>query len=194
MNNKGILALITLSLISSFSVAEETYLLPPNQWHLISLPYNLSVDDTVDDVFGDDGLGAYDTDWVIFSFNASNNRYVKPALTDKLRQGVGYWIIQFTEGNKTLDMVQGDSTSTTNSVACPSESCFDIPLGTKAGTNQWNLIGYPFSSSTPLSKTRIATTAPVCGAGCTIDDAETNNIFDKQLWSYAGVRYKLIDY
>jgi hypothetical protein len=193
MNNKGILALITLSLISSFSVAEETYLLPPNQWHLISLPYNPSVDDTVDDVFGDDRLGTYDTDWVIFSFNAGDNRYIKPALSDRLRQGVGYWIIQFTESNKVLEMNQGRSTSTTSSVACPSESCFEIPLNTKAGTNQWNLIGYPFSSSTPLSKMRITTTTSICSAGCSIDNAETNNIIDKQLWSYAGVRYKLID-
>ena len=193
MNNKGILALITLSFISSFSVAEETYLLPPNQWHLISLPYNPSVDDTVDDVFGDDGLGIYDTDWVIFNFNAGDNRYIKPALSDRLRQGVGYWIIQFTESNKILDMNQGSFTSTTSSVACPSESCFEIPLNTKAGTNQWNLIGYPFSSSTPLSKTRIATTTSICSGGCPIDNAETNNIIDKQLWSYDGIEYKRID-
>jgi hypothetical protein len=43
----------------------------------------------VDDIFGDDGLGTYGTDWVIFSYDTANNKYVKPTLSDTLSQGVG---------------------------------------------------------------------------------------------------------
>lgn len=46
------------------SVITPTHLLPDNKWHQISLPMNPGSNNTVDDIFGDDELGVYDTDWV----------------------------------------------------------------------------------------------------------------------------------
>ncbi len=178
--------------ISSIDQNTITHILPNNKWHQISLPYDPGVYNTVNNVFGDDGLGTYGTDWVIYSFDAISNVYVKPALTDALRQGVGYWMIQLTGSDKTLDMLQG-STPTVSHMACPIGRCFEIPLDTRAGTIQWNMIGYPFSSKELFNRTRIGTKTPICNSGCTIDDAQANDIFHNQLWSYDGFVYKLID-
>ncbi len=184
--------LYLLNSLSTVQADSQTYILPPNQWHQISLPYDAGVNNTLNDIFGDDELGIYGTDWVIFSYNARQNSYVKPALTDKLSQGAGYWIIQLTNSDKILDMPQG-STPVTSSVACPTGNCFEIPLTTKAGTNQWDMIGFPFSSNTPLRRVHVATTTPICNSGCTLDNATTNDIFHNQFWSYDGSAYKLIN-
>lgn len=43
------------------------HILPNNQWHQISLPMDPKTKNTVADIFADDGLGIYKTDWVIYS-------------------------------------------------------------------------------------------------------------------------------
>ncbi len=179
--------------INSIAQNTNTHTLPNNKWHQISLPYNPGANNTVNNIFGDDRLGIYDIDWVLFSFNAASNSYVKPGLNDTLRQGIGYWIIQFTGSDKTLDMPQSSNTPTINHAACSSGRCFKIPLGTQAGNVQWNMIGHPLSSSIPFNNTRISTTSSICSSGCTIDNAYDNNIFHNQLWSYDGSNYKIIN-
>lgn len=200
MNNinpfsKIIRVVIFFCLLSSSLLTQadsQKFTLSPNQWYLISLPYSPGVNNTVNDIFGDDELGSYDTDWVIFRYNSITNGYVKLALTDTLNQASGYWIIQTTQSNKTLDMPKV-STPTANSNACPTENCFEISLSTKAGANQWGLIGYPFSTNSPLNRTLITTTTPVCSSGCTLDNAKTNDIFHDQLWYYNGSGYTKIN-
>ncbi len=177
--------------IDSIAQNTNTHTLPNNKWHQISLPYNPGANNTVNNIFGNDGLGTYDIDWVLFSYNAASNSYVKPLLNDTLRQGIGYWIIQFTGSDKILDMPQSD-TPTINHAACSSGRCFKIPLGTQAGNVQWNMIGHPFSSSIPFNNTRISTTS-ICSSGCTIENAFDNDIFHNQLWSYDGSSYKIVD-
>ena len=177
--------------INSIAQNTNTHTLPNNKWHQISLPYNPGANNTVNNIFGDDRLGTYDIDWVLFSYNAASNSYVKPSLNDTLSQGVGYWIIQFTGSDKILDMPQSD-TPTINHAACSSGRCFKIPLGTQAGNVQWNMIGHPFSSSIPFNNTRISTTS-ICSSGCTIENAFDNDIFHNQLWSYDGTSYKTVD-
>jgi hypothetical protein len=194
--HKVILTLSTLCLLNPLLIVQAgevtSHTLPDNQWHLISLPYSPGTNNTISDIFGDDGLGVYDSDWVIYSYNTATNKYIKPRLTDTLSQGVGYWIIQYTDSDKKLDMSK-NSTPTTNTAACSTDSCFKIPLATKPGTSQWNMLGYPFSSEELLSKTRVDTTSPICSSGCTIDEAKDEGIIQNQLLSYNGSTYKTID-
>jgi len=169
-----------------------TYLLPHNEWHQIGLPYDPGVNNTVENILGDDGLGTYGIDWVIFSYNASSNSYVQLALTDSLNQGVGYWIIQTTGSDKTLDMPVA-STPVTDVAGCLTNKCFDISLGTQAGSEQWNMIGYPFAKKASFNTTRVGTRTPLCSSGCAIDAAESNDIFHNQLWHYDGSGYNIVD-
>ncbi len=168
-----------------------THLLPHNQWHQISLPMNPGSNNTVADIFGDDGLGAYGTDWVLYSYNPDTNDYEQPGGTDTLSQGVGYWIIQMSGDDKLLKMPTGSTeTPTTTPTGCPeNKSCFEIPLGTEVGTEQWNMVGYPFAVSGLLSNSRIVASTIDCTSGCEIEDAEIDGIFQNQLWSYNGTGY-----
>jgi lysophospholipase L1-like esterase len=171
-------------------VTNPTFLLPDNKWNQISLPMNPGNQNTVANVFGDDGLGVYDTDWVMFSYNANAGNYIKHRTNDTLRQGLGYWIIQTTGSNKILKMPLGSTeTSTTNQAGCFIEDCFQIPLPTKAGTLQWNMMGYPFAKSGLLSNSRIVAATAACNSGCILEDAENNGIFHNILWNFNGSNY-----
>ena len=66
-------------------------------------------------------------------------------LTDPLSQGVGYWIIQNSGSDKTLEMPIGSATTpTTTPAGCSSTNCFSIPLLTEVGGEKFNLLGYPY--------------------------------------------------
>ncbi|MCF6203069.1 MAG: SGNH/GDSL hydrolase family protein, partial [Methylococcaceae bacterium] len=168
-----------------------THLLPHNQWHQISLPLNPGSNNTVADIFGDDGLGSYGTDWGLYSYNPGTNSYDQPGITDTLSQGVGYWIIQMSGDDKILKMPAGSTeTPTTNPTGCPvGKDCFEIPLATESGADQWNMVGYPFAVSGLLSDSRIVATTSNCTSGCEIDDAEIDGVFHNQLWTYNGTEY-----
>ncbi len=168
-----------------------THLLPHSQWQQISLPMDPGSNNTVDDIFGDDGLGAYDTNWKMYRYDPTINNYVELEITDTLSQGVGYWIIQMSGDDKILKMPTGSTeTPTTTPTGCPeNKSCFEIPLGTEAGANQWNMVGYPFAVSGLLSNSRIVASTINCTSGCEIEDAEIDGVFQNQLWSYNGTEY-----
>ncbi|MCK5828679.1 MAG: FG-GAP repeat protein [Methylococcales bacterium] len=173
------------------------HVLPNNQWHQVSLPMDPKAKNTVANVFGDDGLGTYNTNWRVFYYNINSNSYVKLALTNTLSPGVGYWIIQTTGSNKTLEMPIGSATISTALPApagCSSVSCFQIALGTQAATTQWQMIGYPYGTSQLFSKSRVHTnTAPCNSSGCTVLEAKDGSIFNNQLWSYNGSSYSVIN-
>jgi len=168
----------------------STYQLPHNQWHQISLPLNPGSSNKVSDVFGDDGLGTYGDDWILFSFDGSSNGYIELGLNDTLSQGMGYWIIQITGDSKTLDMPAGSTEIVTT--VFQTGNYVEIPLAT-AGTNQWNMVGYPFDAQGQLNNARIKTTVAPCGLGCTMADAETNNISQNRLWAYSASANKYVE-
>jgi hypothetical protein len=187
-----------LEAMGSGSICQASLGLSKGKWKMISLPCKPPSDkNTVADIFGDDGLGTYDTNWVVFSFDNSLNpsNYKKEALTAKLEQGKGYWIIATTE-NATLKMPEGSMQTPTsvaaNSAACMSnKGCFEIPLSTKAANPEWNLLGNPYlSPGIAVSELRIVTDAATspnnCGDanGCTLDEAEADGVFHNELWNW----------
>jgi len=172
--------------------------LTPDQWTMISLPcIPPSNKNTVQDIFGDDGLGEYDTHWVVYSYDNGSNpsAYKKEGLSAVLGQGKGYWILTTTK-NATVDMPEGSLDTpnlvSSNSQACMSrKGCFEIPIATKGSKLEWNLLGNPYLfPDTKLSEVRIVTdvaTAPNNCAdanGCTLDEAKLDGIFHNKLWSW----------
>jgi hypothetical protein len=176
---------------------QSSYPLPQKNWRMISLPCEPpSNANTVDAVFGDDGLGVYDTDWVLYSYGQSKDvsDYKKETLSSKLEQGKGYWIIS-TAGDATLDLPKGSKQTPVsgagNSAACQSDKgCFSIPIASSTTRTEWNLIGHPFLSTTAAGGLRIVTdneTSPHnCGDanGCTLAEAEEDGVFHAKFWSY----------
>jgi len=173
----------------------QTFPLPNNQWHQISLPSNPGANNSVDAVFGDDGLGVYGNDWLIYRYDTGTDKYAELAATDTLNQGVGYWIIQRTGSEKTLSMPAGSTpTPTSNPAGCPSGNCFPISLGTEFSAKQWNMIGYPYDTAGTLGNTTVAADSGDCAPSCDLDTAESGAIVHNQLWSYNGIDdYALIN-
>ena len=169
----------------TFFISASTYELPHNEWHLISLPMNPGVKNKVSDIFGEDDLGKYGTSWAVFHYDASNKDYVDLGLNGEMEQGMGYWIIQMSSTTKTLGMPAG-SLSTQVDVS----GKFEIPLVTKDGRSQFNMIGYPFNAKGHFKDARIETNETECDSdsGCTknIADAKENNILHNELWTYSG--------
>ena len=169
----------------TFFISASTYELPRNEWHLITLPMNPDTKNKVSDIFGDDELGNYGTSWVVFHYDASANAYVDLGMNGEMEQGMGYWIIQMTSTTKVLGMPAGSA-----STPADSSGKFEIPLVTKEGSSQFNMIGYPFNARGHFKDARIETNETDCdsGSGCTKDiaDAKNNKILHNELWTYSG--------
>ncbi len=189
--------------VGSFSKAAyiftlaPTHLLPSNQWHQISLPMDPGSNDTVNAIFGDDDLGLYGTDWLVFRYDTVINNYIQLTSSDSLSQGIGYWIVQLNGSNRTLEMPDGSSTTpTTYPGSCSvgdlwDKSCFTTHLlSTKSGDSQMNMIGYPFGVSGLFSQSRILTnlSSSLCNnPSCSIDVANREGLFLNKMWYYDGV-------
>ena len=174
----------------------STYVLPTDQWRQISLPCDPGSNNTVAAIFSDNITGTYDTDWVLYSYSGS--AYVKLGLTDTLSQGLGYWIIQRSGNDTTLDLPANSlpgSVTHLHPKECLStaKACFEIPLATQTASNQWNLIGYPFKTRQTLDNVRVLTDTDPCASGCDLATADTQNIVDNQLWTYNGSSYTQVN-
>jgi len=179
---------IALEVDGGTSVACNTaYTLPPNEWHQIAMPCDPGENNTVEAVLGDDGLGAYGTNWRVFRYDTSSNTYDFLEATDTLKQGEGYWINQLNEVPKTLAMPVGSvSTPVTYPSGCNNDAgCFQIPLTTQNSANQWNMIGYPFETSSLLNNAVVTGVQSCASAGCSLDEAMTKGVVHNELWTYS---------
>jgi hypothetical protein len=175
----------------------STFQLPRKSWRMISIPCDPPASaNTLEAVFGDDELGDYGSDWVVYRYSADVSNYVKESLSSELEQGRGYWIIS-TAVDANLDLPKGSkkipASKVNNSAVCQSdEGCFSLPVFTDSTRTQWNLLGHPFLTQTAISGLRILTTNEASSAtcsdegGCTILEAEADAIFSSRLWKYSG--------
>jgi len=183
---------------------DATYSLLSNQWRQISLPCDPGANDSVTSVFGDDIPGTYGVDWSVYRYDA--NGYVALTAIESLSQGVGYWVIQKSGDDRTLDMPDNSIPTPVNStksewdpIACldldAPKGCFEIPLVTKTNAIKWNLIGYPFVSTVELGDARIQTESGACASesGCDLNAAHSQGIIHNQLWTYNGAGYTKVD-
>jgi hypothetical protein len=167
---------------------EQGYPLAHNQWRQISLPCDPGANNTTADIFGDDELGTYGTDWRLWAYDTAINKYVDSGLNGTLKQGVGYWIVQINGSTKTLDMPKNCTpTPASQSATCPSaQGCYPIPLPTRENSLQWSIIGYPYTATKSLGNARVVSNAGGCENGCDLNTAESNGITHNQLWTYTG--------
>lgn len=179
----------------------------PNQWEMLTLPCEVSPDDTVSDLFADDISGTYDSDWVVYTYNplATPPAYVNVGLEGKQTAGQGFWILQSTNATVTLDLPVDatEASVSSNSSVCASEfRCHNESLSGAAtnGGTTWNIAGNPFSYSEGIlfDNVRVKTSSGACSqlAGCTVFAAASANIpvisnifynFDNANGAYASV-------
>lgn len=171
------------------SASQHRFLLPPNQWITLSLPCEPPPGTRITDLFGDDIPGDYAENsqsetatWVVYTYDSASAtpRYVNPGSQGELAMGQGFWIIQRTAANVTLDLPEGSRGLATDfaarSACRGSAGCISTALSgsPSIGADQawWNLAGNPFNVAVPHDGLRVTTSSGACsGAGCSLNQA-----------------------
>lgn len=203
-----ILVLTTFSLVTmaseirvaSTGSCSSGFTLPNNQWRQISLPCVPPAGEaSVDDVFGDDiaeafgqGVPSYGSNWIVYKHTTSGYQPLSGA--DNLKVGAGYWLIQQSGSEATLDL---PATSTpapaVPSDACPSaQGCFEIALETRPNSTGWNMVGGPGYYASKLGDVRVYANDPDCKEGCDLDAAQSHGLVHSQFWTYNGSNYTAV--
>lgn len=158
----------------SMTLAEDT-------WTLISLPCDPgTIGNTVGDIFGDDGLGVYGTDWAVLERDETADAYVLLDETDSLAQGVGYWI-KVLVGDHTLDDA-GDRTDTT--------ADFDIGLVDAPSPGRWNMVGHPHAFSVSWGDVMVRDGDPPNAVYSLSEAASGAFIEGRWMYKYNGSAYQ----
>jgi len=168
-----------------------TLTLNSNTWRLISLPCDPGENNTVAALFGDDNLGSYGTDWIMWAFDSAVGNYQSVNTETPLAQGAGYWIIQISGDTRELDMPANCAATPRSTISgCPADTgCFATPITGVASSDAWQLLGYPFAYSGNASQSSVITSDGSCAEGCTFGSAEANRIVAPTLWTYDGNDY-----
>ena len=176
------------------AMAVSTHVLQNNMWSMISLPADPGSSASVETIFGDDlpisSYGVTGT-WVIFAYNPTTNSYTEVPTNSSLQAATGYWMLQMTGIDVTIDLpASATAFAGVASTACPSsDGCVSVAVASAAGTNQWNLLGFPADSASSFGQTRFATQGGACASGCTPDQAEASNIINNVMFHYTGSAY-----
>jgi hypothetical protein len=185
------LFIILLSIISTNIFADNNYLLPNNQWRIISLPEKPPAgENTLIHIFSDStGLysdtGLYIDDylnkWIVYSYDEDMNQYEQLTLDSVMEQGKGFWIIQAMGDDIIIQMPDGSINTPDN---------YAIQLTSSSESIQWNLSGNPFSRTIDLKESLLKTSTGICSAsGCSLSDANSNGLLNNIIWTYNGNDY-----
>lgn len=160
------------------------YEIPSNSWQIISLPYIPPGNASVEDIFGDDIVQAYNTHWFLYRHDPVTGTYKLLQPNENLQQGEAYWMLQTTGKAVTIDMPEGSYTLAKNEFEhCPGgNECFVTPLITTAGKNQFHFVGNPFAEEVPWQHVLLMTDTGECDArkgGCNLFKAYNAGLIAK---------------
>jgi hypothetical protein len=165
-----------------------------NEWTMVSIPCKIS-GQTVATIFGDDGLGTYDTNWVVYEQNASNYSgksadYIKLDETSSIEQGKSYWIIADANRTWKVDSTASSIRTDLNTTIVPNP---DVVAGTypiALPTADQNvsgeiyakvMVGNPFARSFEWTNVQYYS---VSDANISLSTAETSNYMDSTAYMY----------
>lgn len=179
------LLIIILLLLSNASVASD-HVLQHNRWSLLSIPANSS-ELTVEQLFADDlPLSEYSSTWVIYTYDQQTQRYVEPTLNSAVDQGDGFWMIQITGADATIDLPanipNGDSAQI--ETCAQDKKCFSKELATSEFSNNWAILGAPFLSPVDISDIRVSSANGPCVQGCDLEQAKSQGLLQGEQWIY----------
>ncbi len=196
----GFLVVLISSFYSSSALAipdpaicGTSYTLPHNTWRQITLPCKApDGESTLADILGDDLPGTQGVHWAVYRYNTTTESYDSVNLTDTLNPKEGYWVAQVTGVTVLLDMPDNSQPVpliTPSTYCSDAGGCVEHSLAENANAVQWQMIGFPFPGSFPLSKLRIVASSCTNPEGCTLQESAANNLLHDTFWSYNGADY-----
>jgi len=142
---------------------------------------------TIEQLFADElPASSYGEKWVIFLFDRQTQIYVKSEIDSTLSQGDGFWMMQITDADVTIDLpvdvADGDAVLTN---ACAStEGCFPAQISTSATASAWSLLGAPYASPVEVNKIQVTSSNGVCATGCDLAQAKSEGLLLTEQWTY----------
>jgi len=139
---------------------------------------------------------SYGETWTIFTFDQQSQSYVSPTVDSTLTQGEGFWMLQATGADVTIDLPDdvpdGDAELTD---ACASaEGCFSARISTSETASTWSLLGAPYSSPVEVNNIRISSSNGMCAAGCDLEQAKSIGLLLGEQWVFdaTGGKYEAL--
>jgi len=187
------LAFLIGSLFCNAGVAAD-YTLQNNRWSLLTVPANSSAQ-TVEQIFGDDLPAAtYDQEWVIYRFDSALQNYSKPTPQDTLPQGDGFWMIQLTGAEVTVDLPADlpVGSAEVSDVCASSAGCFSIPLPANTASASWSMLGAPYDTPIDVTQIRVSSSNGTCISGCDLAEAKAAGLLptDPQIYNSSNGSYE----
>lgn len=176
---------ILLFLVTTTALADVS--LQNNRWELLSVPADGS-STTIASIFSDDLPDAeYNISWAVFRFDMAQQSYIQAALSDSLAQGEGFWIIQMTGNDVTVDIPANLPEGVAlDSLPCASpDGCYSKKLATSTTADfLWSLVGSPYLSSINTFDLRLTSSEDQCALGYDIEESVLEGYLKESPWAY----------
>ncbi len=168
-----------------------------NEWAMVSIPCKIS-GQTVGTIFGDDGLGTYDTNWVVYEQNASNYSgksadYIKLDEASPIVQGKSYWIIADANRTWKVDSTASSTRTDLNTTIVPNPDvvagtyAIALPIADQNLTGiSWAkvMVGNPFAHSFEWTNVQYLVPDVVSDVNISLSEAETLGLMDSTAYVY----------
>ncbi|ASJ74562.1 hypothetical protein [Granulosicoccus antarcticus] len=179
---------------------QASTVVPHDSWMQLVIPAD-TAGQTVEQLFADDlDADSYNQDggWVVFTYDPTENVYDNPGLSGTIPPGTGFWMLQVTGVEVSIDVPLSLPTPTiTTSLPCiAAGGCFAKTLLSGPSVTSWNLLGSPFKRFQPLAGLLVGneTAGGPCFEGCSLQEAETENLSSAALWHYDSEKESYVEY
>ncbi len=192
-------AAVALSFLCSghlFAMEFPTFSLKNNQWEQLVVPADTS-NTSIRALFADDlPAEQYGVSWIIYPFDSLSNSYSVIGLDDTVQSGAGFWMIQNTGEDVTLDIP--DNTPpipSEGSSACAVSACSSIEIPAAADRSLFSMLGSGLTSNVMVSQLRVRTEqqGSACLNGCDLETAVESGYVSAPLWRWSNDRGSYID-
>ncbi|MFK8079565.1 MAG: hypothetical protein AB8B97_04705 [Granulosicoccus sp.] len=160
-------------------------------WSLLSLPCKPADGAGIAELFGDDVPGVLQQDWTAYVYDPATNIYTEATADTELSQGEGFWFIQASGTNRTLDLPTGSTrwSDTSAVTGCSGdEGCVTVSLDSSLTPSPWQIIGNPLVTPTPVNSITFTAPAGPCstGTGCNFTQATavTAQLVRPPMWRF----------
>ncbi|MFK8078802.1 MAG: family 16 glycosylhydrolase [Granulosicoccus sp.] len=151
--------------------------LPNNQWVMLSPPVDPDTSGTLRQLFGDDlNVNRYEEAWVVYGWDplvGARGRYFIPTLDQRLEEGQGYWVIQNTGTDVTIDVPANSRAVAAEEIpgCIDIRGCIESELAVRNGQQTWTMAGFNHDAPLSMRRVSIVTGAASCYFGCTLNEA-----------------------
>jgi len=185
-----LIALLTLCCCFNahvFAMQPPTFTLKNGQWEQLVVPADTS-NASIRTLFADDlPADQYGASWALYPFDGISNSYTAIGLDDTIPNGAGFWIIQTTGRDVTLDVPDNiPPVPSESSNACILSSCSSIALPAATNRSVFSMLGSGLASNVLARQLRVRTEqqGSLCLNGCDLQTATGHDYISAPLWRW----------